>query len=75
MRQFEVVDLILRIESDCDSKASQREFIWRQWTSMICGSPQDLMDTALVHHIGHKPDQDVKTRVAAMRVDFVWSRA
>lgn len=75
MRKFEAVDLILRIESDCDSKASQRGFIRRQWTSVICGSPQSLMDAGLVHHIGHKPGQDVKTRVAATGADFVWSGA
>ena len=51
MRQFEVVDLILHIESNCDSKASQRGFIRRQWTSMICGSPQSLTDAGLVHQI------------------------
>lgn len=75
VRQFEVVDLVLRIESYCDGKASQSGFIRRQWTSVICGSPQSLMHPGLVHHIGRKPGSDVKTRVAAMGTVFVWSRS
>jgi hypothetical protein len=67
MREFEVVDLILRIESDCDGKASQRGFIRRQWTSMICGSPQGLIDAAPVHQTGQGKVVNAKSVILRRR--------